>query len=416
MERDGALQDSPTPDPVLEGARELFSGMIDSVDRLTDSIVAEIINGEHAYAESVLAAGVLGDIVLANIDSMLQCLLGTNDSLDAPRFAGRVKAEHGIPMASLLHAYRLAGLHLWDEMMVRATTPERATALLMASSRVWGIIDRYSNAAAETYREVVDERERKDQQSKNVTLLALLEGEFSGDVGRATRALGLPHRANYVVLAVEMRHSGEDLLSTITEQLRSEGVSSAWAPWKGEYLGLLGSVTGVNPMGAVHSLAENASSRIGVSLPLVSLEHAPLAVTQALLAMHCVPPNETGVHAYGAAPIDTMIAALPDYATELRDGVFGGLADLDPGDARKLLDTLEAWFQMDGSTVECSRVMHCHRNTVLHRLGRIADLTGRSVARPEQAAELFTALRAVRLAGMWAAPTRAPLRIASRSA
>jgi sugar diacid utilization regulator len=81
-----------------------------------------------------------------------------------------------------------------------------------------------------------------------------------------------------------------------------------------------------------------------------------------------------------------------------------------------LLDTLECWFATDGSTAECGKQLHCHRNTVLHRLGRIAEMTGRSVAKPGQAAELFTALRAVRLAGLWATRVRTPLRAAPRSA
>ncbi|TFC72043.1 PucR family transcriptional regulator [Cryobacterium sp. TMS1-20-1] len=416
MERNEAPQSMPTQDVMVDGARELFSGMIDSVGELSDSIVAQIINGEHDYAESVLGAGVLEGIVHDNLEAILQCLLGINDSLAAPRHAGRVKAEHGIPMASLLHAYRLAGLHLWDALMAKATTPEHATALLTASSGVWGIIDRYSSAAAETYREVVDERERKDQQSKNVVLLAILEGEFSGDAGRAVRALGLPKEATFVVLAVEMRHSDDDPIPAITDRLRGMGVSSAWAPWKGEYLGLLGSVAGAHPSAAAHALVGTVSSRIGVSLPIQALERAPVAVRQALLAMRCIAPAAVGVHLYGAAPIDTILVSQPAYAAELRDGVLGGLADLDPDDARVLLDTLECWFTTDGSTAECGKQLHCHRNTVLHRLGRITEMTGRSVAKPVQAAELFTALRAVRLAGLWATPVRAPLRAAPRSA
>lgn len=416
MTRDGAVPESRTHEAVAEDARELYLSMIDSVDELSDAVVAHIINGEHAYAESVLSSGVLEQIVHDNMESILQCLLGENDSLSAPRMAGRVKAEHGIPMASLLHAYRLAGLHIWDSLVSRATTPERSAALLAASSSVWGIIDRYSTVAAETYREVVDERERKTQQTKNVMLLALLEGDFSGDVARATRALGLPDRASYAVVAVEMRDSGENPLPAITEQLRAVGVHSAWTQWKGEYVGLLACTAGVDTAVIPRAIASTPSSRVGVSRPFVNLDSSPTAVTQAVIAMRCVAPEVAGVHSYGTAPIDTILVSQPGYATELRDEVLGSIAELDPDDARVLLDTLECWFATDGSTVECGKLLHCHRNTVLHRLGRIAELTGRSVAKPAEAAELFTALRATRLAGLWAMPVRAALRAAPRSA
>jgi len=416
MERNEATQSLSNSGGIVDGARELFSDMIDSVGELSSNIVDQIINGENDYAGSVLGPGVLDGIVCDNLTAILQCLLGRNDSLDAPRRAGRVKAENGIPMASLLHAYRLAGLHLWDALMLKATTPEHATALLTASSAVWGIIDRYSSAAAETYREVVDERERKDQQSKNVMLLSILEGDFSGDAGREVRALGFPHEAAFIVLAVEMRRSEADPISAITAHLQKMGISSAWAPWKGEYLGLLGSGAGADASAVANALAGTVRSRIGVSLPMHALESAPVSVRQALLAMRCIAPAAVGVHLYGAAPIDTMLVAQPAYAAELRDGVLGGLADLDPDDARVLLDTLESWFTTDGSTAECGKRLHCHRNTVLHRLGRITELTRRSVAKPVQAAELFTALRAVRLAGLWVTPVRAPVRAVRRSA
>jgi DNA-binding PucR family transcriptional regulator len=68
-----------------------------------------------------------------------------------------------------------------------------------------------------------------------------------------------------------------------------------------------------------------------------------------------------------------------------------------------LLDTLEAWFAADGSTAEAGRRLHCHRNTVLYRLGKVAELTGRSVSRPAQAAELYVGLRAIRLGAVWPA-------------
>lgn len=414
MERDGAVLPPPTPESGGEHAHALFTAMIGSVDELSDGIVAGIINGEHAYAESVLSSGVLERIVRDNIESILLCLIGANDSLEAPRIAGRVKAEHGIPMASLLHAYRLAGLHLWDSMMAWATTPERSDALLSASSGFWGIIDRYSNAAAETYRDVVEERERKTQQSKNVLLLGILEGDFTGDVARAVRSLGLVDRGSYVVLAVETRDSGEDPLSELTAHLRASGVSSAWVPWKGEHLGLLAHPTGTDTA-SLGTLLTGARGRIGASLPFIPLDHAPSAVTQALLALRCVTPGTAGVHTYGVAPIDTLLVSQPGFAAEIGGGILAGLDHLDPDDARVLLDTLECWFAVEGSTVECGRALHCHRNTVLHRLARIAELTGRSVTKPREAAELYTALRATRLGGL--RPVGAiPLHAARRTA
>lgn len=416
MGRDVALREGALPGVISDDAHALFSSVAESLDQLTDGVVADITRGEEAYSASGLSDEILRRIVRDNIDAILRHLLGTSLSLDAPRMAGRVKAEYGIPMAGLLHAYRLAALRMWDSMMALATTAEGSAALLSASSGFWELIDRYSGVAADTYREVVEERQRKDQHSKSVLLLSILEGDFSGEIAPAGRALGLPENGRYAVLALEMSDAGENARVAVGERLRAAGIASAWTPWKGEYLGLLAGGPSTDVVDTLQLMDGSVQSRVGVSLPFLVLEHAQTAVTQALLALRCVPPTSTGIHAYGSAPIDTMLAAQPRYAAELRDRALGTLSELDEDDARVLLETLQTWFATEGSTVACARELHCHRNTVLHRLGRIAQLTGRSVMKPQEAAELFIALRAMLLTGGLGPLARSPLAAADGAA
>src|SRR5690242_5764476 len=94
----------------------LFSELRRSVDTLTERVLEQILGAEDDYADSTLPREVLRSIVEENIIALLDALSGAAVVLDAPRRAGRVKAENGIPMASLLHGYRLAGLQLWEEM------------------------------------------------------------------------------------------------------------------------------------------------------------------------------------------------------------------------------------------------------------------------------------------------------------
>jgi hypothetical protein len=379
-------------------ARTLFAEMLDSVDLISSRIVDGILNGEHSYTESTLELSVLESVVAENVEAILLDLSGSSRSLEAPRRAGRIKAASNIPMAGLLHAYRLAGLQLWEEMMSRSHASSRSEALLRVSSAVWGIIDEYSNAAADAYREVIDDIGRKDQQAKSVTLLTLLEGEAaSGDIPRMLRALGLNEHATYLVVAAELRGTGEDPMPGIALRLRAAGIPSAWATWKGEFVGLLGCLTDTDTAIATSVIAELAASRIGVSRTFANVTAASDAVTQARLAMQCVPTGDSGVHRYGSAPLDVLLVRDPASAAEIHTAVLGPLTTIDPRDAELLLDTLEAWFAAEGSTSEAAHRIHCHRNTVLHRLAKLSDLTGRSVTRPSEAAELYTALRALRL-------------------
>lgn len=374
-----------------------FLDLFDSVDTLSDGVVEQILLGDNEYAANPMSRELLYDIVRENISALLGTLAGITTSLEAPRRAGRIKAELGIPMASLLHAYRLAGLQLWDEMMSRAVGADRAEALLRLSSDVWGIIDRFSGEAAESYRAWVDERDRRDEQARSVMLLSLLDGSATpGDVGGLLRALGLPEHSFYVVVAAERSSSGEDPVPRVPAALRGDGIASAWTAWKGEYVGLLGRAGRLEMEVVASALTSTATSRVGVSRTFTEIPTAPRAVAQARLSIECV-GGAGGVHLYGSAPVDLLLVAQPGYGVELSIAVFGRMLADAVGDV--LLDTLEAWFQCDGSTRDAGARLHCHRNTVLYRLGRIADLTGRSVSKPVEASELYAALRAVRLGG-----------------
>jgi len=374
----------------------LFLELLDSADALTDRVVAQILAGEHAYAETTISEEMLYDIVRRNICALLETLGGKLDSLQAARDAGRLKAEHGVPLAGLLHAYRLAGLELWDQMIARSARADRSEALLRVSSDVWGIIDRFSSAAAESYREVVDERDRRNQQTRSVMLLALLDADTPvREAAGLLRTLGLAEQGQYVVVAAELDRSGADPLPAVEGRLRRAGVGSTWATWSAEHVGLISGASVADIDRAVQVVMDAATSRVGISAVFSVISAGAHALGEARLALECVPRATAGVHRYGRAPLDTLLVAHPDRAAELRANVLGALEAGPEHD--HLLDTLEAWFRADGSTAEAGRLLNCHRNTVGYRLARIAELTGRSVTRPADAAELYAALRAVRL-------------------
>ena len=85
------------------------------------------------------------------------------------------------------------------------------------------------------------------------------------------------------------------------------------------------------------------------------------------------------------------------------EAVFGPLRAMPSDERAVLLDSLEAWFDAGGSTVQAATRLHCHRNTVLYRLNRIAELTSRRITDPRGCAELYVGLRAARLTAV-AAP------------
>ncbi|UJP10806.1 hypothetical protein L2X99_03980 [Microbacterium sp. KUDC0406] len=224
----------------LPAASALFAGLHDSVGQLTDRILEQILAEEEAYVGARISAELLRHIVEINVDALLQTMSGGEESLDAAREAGREKAEHSVPLEGLLHAYRIAGITLWEQVVEFSVSTDRTELLLRASSDVWGVIDRFSNAAADAYRDVVEARDRRDENRRGVLMLALLdENTPARDAGAALRGLGLPEDARYAVIAAERTPSGADPLPGVEQRLRQRGLVSAWSVWSTEHVGIV---------------------------------------------------------------------------------------------------------------------------------------------------------------------------------
>ncbi|REJ04562.1 PucR family transcriptional regulator [Microbacterium bovistercoris] len=380
----------------LPAASALFAGLRESVDQLSDRILAQILAEEDAYAGAQIPAALLRHIVEINVEALLHTMSGGEESLDAAREAGREKAEHSVPLEGLLHAYRIAGITLWERVVELSVSTDRTELLLRASSDVWGVIDRFSNAAADAYREVVDARDRQDENRRGVLMLALLDESTSPrDAGAALRGLGLPEGGRYAVVAAERTPSGADPMPGIEQRLRQRGLASAWSVWSTEHVGVIALSAAEEVTEVERVVAAVAASRVGISRSFAEIANGARALDQARLALACLPRRAIGVHSYDSAPLDVLLTAGAGAAEELGTQVLGAVRAHADGDL--LLDTLETWFAANGSTAEAAARLHCHRNTVGYRLARIAELTGRSVSIPADSAELYAALRAVRL-------------------
>jgi len=108
------------------------------------------------------------------------------------------------------------------------------------------------------------------------------------------------------------------------------------------------------------------------------------------------PGNVTSFEKLGVYRLIYAAEHLPELRT-FQDEALGSLTDYDRDHGAELIRTLEAFFAANCSPKEAATLLHVHRNTVLYRLERIADITGLNLNASDIRLRLHLALH-VRLA------------------
>ncbi|MFR9749770.1 PucR family transcriptional regulator [Nocardia sp. 004] len=340
---------------------------------ISEMVATRIERDEQDYGDAALGHTELTTLVADNLAALLDAIAGTPYSLEPARRAGRLKAERGIPLDSLLHAYRVAGLTFWEIIVDRAEQDDHP-ALPQLSTRVWATVDEYSVAAADAYRSVVG---AGDEQSEQRLLRVLLDAELPHTqreylCGR----LRLPARGPFVLLVGDVRLAAVGV-TTVRTSLADDQVTLA-----------------AGSQAALDRALRAVRTRAGASRPFTDLASAPAALHQARLALRCLTPTDSGIHTYAASPMRALIAAHPELAADVLSETLTAFDRLRPHDADALVQTALAWYELGGSTSAVGERLHLHRNTVLHRLKRIEQLTGAAFAVPADTALLYLALQA----------------------
>jgi purine catabolism regulator len=73
--------------------------------------------------------------------------------------------------------------------------------------------------------------------------------------------------------------------------------------------------------------------------------------------------------------------------------VLGDLIEHDAKSGGQLIATLDAFFAANGNLSKTAEMLFVHRNTLMYRLNRVAELTGRSLDDPETRFDLQLALK-----------------------
>lgn len=316
------------------------------------------------------------------------------ERLTWPETVGRHRALQGLPAVAVQRAYHIGGQVLAGAITeCGAEDGHPADIVTGLADRIWDIAAEHADTAVRSLRFV--QNESRDQRTAGYLLDAVLNGESdAGFLATIGQAFALPLGGRYAVIAHRPANDGPPLRS---DELPSwvDGIRVIWRTHGETALGVV--VLGDEPADAVRAwFRVRPGRRTAISIVVDRL--ADLGRARQLADLGC----RMLAHECKPAFLEERLAAgllglNPDLAQRLSRRVLGPVLELEESGRRMLLDTLTEWLAADGNAARAAVALNCHRNTVLYRLRRLEQLTGRSVTSPRNMVELALALEATQV-------------------
>ncbi|MEU3651483.1 helix-turn-helix domain-containing protein [Streptomyces sp. NPDC032161] len=422
----------------------LAVAMVPEIDELTRRVVADIHAHSDAYASGTpVSRDDLWEICRDNLLRALEDFGGlppsAGDFEHAARETGRRRAEQNVPLDTVLQAYRRGGRVMWQVMAEhlrasrtgrtgRSDTQDRADGTYGAgrtggggrgdgagrigdrgrvygadpdteldiAGAVWETIDRYSLVMAESYRLTQLEMQGRQDTRRVALFEALLDGR--GDdpavASAAAAALGVPVHDRYVIVVAAQDPAAPPNPAPV---LDDHGLWSFWRPRSGRYAGIVRLAAGESGV-LLDLLRHRTTATAGVSPEFDRLSQSGRALRLAEQALRTLPAGSGEVAAFDDRLPEVLLVGRPEIAERIVTAYLGSVLD-SAAERDTLLDTLRVWLANGCSAARAAEQLYCHRNTVLNRIGRVAELTGRSAESGEARLGWALALRALPLSG-----------------
>ncbi|MGI9162830.1 MAG: PucR family transcriptional regulator [Mycobacterium sp.] len=384
---------------------EIQTALLKGCDAL-GAIVADTIWNEVDYYGGTGQVGKdeLTSDLRTSIRQMFEAVnSATPYSTEQPTNVGERRARAGIPLPAMLEAYAIAGRLTRQEVADLATArPDLSReAFMRIFDRLWLAQDTYTHAMAGAYRDTVSRKVLNQAAERAALAEALIDGRIVGqaDLWEIAQILRLPAQGPYVAVAAECASVGRSALMGIEAKLDSLEITSAWRLLPDVQLGLVYVRDDAMLDLLKGTLASLAINRVGISSRFDDLRDTPRGIRYARTALTIEPPDGTLLTTFEATPLSIAAVSAPDVMKQVSSAVLAGFTDVDEREREVLFNTFRMWADAGGSIGDAAQRLHCHANTVRHRLRRVEELTGKSLGRPIELAELCLAFEVDLLLG-----------------
>lgn len=385
---DGALRD----ESLKKIARRLLE---EQLDELTELAVRSLRADEPDYAASQVSRADLSRSMRRTLGLALARIAGEpipEELRTAASEVGRVRAQQGLPLAALLHSYRLDLRILWEAIIRegRAAGVAGDEGFLESSILVWEAVEANTAEVVDAYRQAYEDMSKSiDVLRRQAFERLVMAGETDTAAAReASRRLDLPAEAWFLVVVSDEVPVDHSLVVACGARLSSRGLSSYFG-WIGDELLGVVLLAGRRPEDVAPYLETLSPWKTGAAV-VHGLREVPRGVRLARAVIGSL--VEPGVQLLEFDWPLVLISANEELARALAEQVLGPLLALPENDRAAVIETLEAYLAGSGSLAEVARLTLRHRNTVRNRLRTVERVTGLSLARPQDIATIAMAM------------------------
>ena len=218
----------------------------------------------------------------------------------------------------------------------------------------------------------------------------LIDNRFGGDIAaRLLAERGLSEKP-WVVAAFTSANA--DGYPDLHLQLEERGVPHLLSKFSGAFVALLPRVDH-----AVQVLTEEVNTPVGLSDPVGRVGRVTDACREAVWALHGAQTSGKKKVRYGEDAVSPFLPRNLEESRAIVHQILGPVLEYDAEHDAPLVASLRTYLSHNRSLKATSEELHVHKQTVIYRMQRVEELTGRRLQRIEDVVNFWLALRVLDL-------------------
>ena len=393
----------------------IIESFLERLDEVVDRCVNAISETVPSYERrGDLLMEDVRDAVRGNVATLSQVLSQGRDvrreELEAIERVGARRAEAGIPLDDVLHAYRTVSRVCWDILAEECRKYEgnALEAAIQLAKAVLRYTDEISTSVAEAYARAQRAIVREQEGARREFLADLLYGTDASpeDILRRALTFGYDLSLGYVALVgvgPEPDGRNESIVAAAVSAAIAEASADPIVLQKAEHtIALVPDDASIDSALVPEKLIAELGTgwHFGMGGPEPGLEGIRRAYLEAREALEIglALRMEDSVYRFEDLLLYHFLRSEPALVDRFVEQTLGPLVEYDERRKGELVKTIEAYFDSDGSVKMAGEALFAHPHTVTYRLKQVERLTGWSLRNPEDKLRLQLALRAYRLA------------------